>query len=218
MTHPLPKASAVDCHIPPRSDHTPTSLRGESVSYTHPFNQLDIPVLTQAVRHGDQRAFEQLYHAVFAPLYRYLLVCSSGKEQEVQEALQETLIRMARHMKGFDHASDLWNWIRCVGRNALTDQMRQIKRRPRCLPLAPDMDLVQAPTEQDPLGELTHHLDHCLHQLPHAEQTLIQGKYLEAKSHKTLAQEHGLTAKAIESRLARIRKKLKTLILKRLTP
>lgn len=218
MTHPLPKASAANCHAPPRSDHTPTSLRGESVSQPHPFNQLDIPVLTQAIRHGDQRAFEQLYHAVFAPLYGYLLVCSSGREQEVQEALQETLIRMARHMKPFGHATDLWNWIRCIGRRALIDQMRQIKRRSRCLSLASETELVQAPPEQDPLSELTHHLDHCLHQLPHAEQILIQGKYLEAKSHKTLAREHGLTAKAVESRLARIRKKLKTLILKRLTP
>jgi RNA polymerase sigma factor (sigma-70 family) len=218
MPHPLPKASAVNCHVPPRSDHALTSLRGGPVSYTHPFNQLDIPVLTQAVRRGDQRAFEQLYHAVFAPLYRYLLVCSSGKEQEVQDALQETLIRTARRMKRFDHATDLWNWIRCIGRHALIDQMRQIKRRPRCLSLASETDLIQAPPEQDPLSELTHHLDHCLHQLPHTERILIQGKYLEAKSHKTLAQEHGLTPKAVESRLARIRKKLKTFILKRLTP
>ena len=175
-------------------------------------------MLTEAVRRGDQRAFEQLYHAAFAPLYRYLLVCSSGKEQEVQEALQETLIRMARHMKRFDHAPDLWNWIRCVGRNALTDQMRQIKRRSKRLSLAYGMDLIQASSEQNPLSELAQHLDDCLLQLPHTERILIQGKYMGDKSHKALAQEHGLSAKAIESRLARTRKKLKTLILKRLSP
>ena len=41
-------------------------------------------------------------------------------------------------------------------------------------------------------------------------------KYLDTKTHKTLAQEHRLTPKAVESRLARIRKKLKDLLLKRL--
>lgn len=218
MTHPLPKASAVNRHVLPRGDDTVTSPGSEAASYTHPFNQLDIPALTEAIRQGDPRAFERLYHALFAPLYRYLLVCSGGKEQAVQEALQETLMRMARHMKPFDHGTDLWNWIRCIGRHALIDQMRRIKRRPRCLSLVPETDLVQTPPEQNPLIELTDHLDHCLRQLPHTERILIQGKYLEAKSHKTLAQEHGLTAKAVESRLARIRKKLKTLIVKRLTP
>lgn len=216
MTQPLSKVSAVNDPAARRSGHTRTSLRSGPPSPTHPFGELDITRLTRAVQRGDQGAFEPLYQAVFAPLYRYLLVCSSGREQEVQEALQETLMRVVCHMKGFDRGTDLWHWIRCIGRHALIDQMRQIKRHSTRLALASKTDLIQTPHEQDPVQELSHHLDHCLHQLAHAERALVQGKYMEAKSHKTLAQEHGLTAKAVESRLARIRKKLKTLMLKRL--
>ena len=62
----------------------------------------------------------------------------------------------------------------------------------------------------------TEHLGHCLNQLDPMEHALIQGKYLEDKSYATLAQEHGLTPKAVESRLGRIRQKLKTLMLARL--
>ncbi len=46
---------------------------------------------------------------------------------------------------------------------------------------------------------------------------MVEGKYLEGKSTKSLAAEYGLTPKGVESRLARTRKKLKTLILARLS-
>jgi RNA polymerase sigma-70 factor (ECF subfamily) len=182
----------------------------------NPCRELDVPALTVAIAQGDEGAFEQLYHAIFAPLYGYLLVCARGREQEVKEALQETLIRITRRMKPFKDSAGLWNWICCIGRNALIDQVRRSKRFSRRLSLPSEGHLVQE--EQDGLTELKTHLDHCLTQLSPAERALIQGKYLETKTHRILAQEHQLTPKAVESRLARIRKKLKTLMLKRLNP
>ena len=185
---------------------------------SNPYQGLDVPTLTAAICQGDERAFERLYHAIFIPLYGYLLVCAGGREQDVQEALQETLIRVARGMKPFAHGDSLWNWIRCIGRNALIDQVRRGKRFNRRLSLPSEADLAQDSAEQDSLAELKTQLDHCLTELSPAERALIQGKYLDRKSLKTLSQEHHMTPKAVESRLARIRKKLKTLMLKRLNP
>lgn len=214
MTNALPKAASDPSRQPQCSDHS--SLHGDRVIPVNPCHELDVPALTAAIRKGDQRAFEQLYHAIFLPLYGYLLVCARGREQEAQEALQEALIRIARHTKPFEDGAGLWNWIRCIGRNALIDQLRRGNRFDRRRSLPSETDLAQGQSEQDSLTELKIHLDHCLTQLSPAERALIEGKYLETKTYRVLAQEHQLTPKAVESRLARIRKKLKTLMLKRL--
>ena len=214
MTNALPNAASDRSKPPPHSDSS--SLWGRGVPPTNPCHELDVPALTAAISKGDQRAFEQLYHAVFAPLYSYLLVCARGREQEVQEALQESQIRITRKIKPFKDQAGLWNWIRCIARNALIDQLRNAKRSNRRVSFPSEADLIRERSEQDSLSELTTHLNHSLKQLPPIERALIQGKYLDTKTHKTLAQEHRLTPKAVESRLARIRKKLKDLLLKRL--
>jgi len=214
MTSALPNAASDRSKQVPHSDSR--SLCGGGVTPTNPCHELDVPALTAAICKGNQRAFEQLYHAIFTPLYGYLLVCAGGREQEVQEALQETLIRIARKMKPFKDRAGLWNWIRCIARNALIDQLRKAKRSRGRVFFPSEADLIRDRSEQECLTELKIHLDHCLDQLPPTERSLIQGKYLDTKTHKTLAQEHRLTPKAVESRLARIRKKLKDLLLKRL--
>ena len=192
------------------------SRRGESASNVHPFDGLDVSALTRSIKHGDHAAFTQLYQALFAPLYRYLLVCSRGQEHLAQEVLQETMIRLTQHMKAFDCPVNLWNWIRCIARNLLIDHLRKIQRRPYHRSLSEDINVIQQQSESHDLAEWIGHLHHCLNQLDPGEQSLIQGKYRQDKAHAILAREHGLTAKAVESRLARIRKKLKTLMLKRL--
>ena len=143
-------------------------------------------------------------------------MCAGGREQEVQEALQETLTRIARKMKPFKDQAGLWNWIRCIARNALIDQVRKAQRANRRASFPSEANFIRDRSEHASLTELKTHLNHCLDQLPPTERSLIQGKYLDTKTHKTLAREHRLTPKAVESRLVRIRKKLKTLLLKRL--
>ena len=215
MTPLLSKIFLVSSYSP-RPEDSCSSGRGESVSHIHPFDGLNVTVLTRSIKRGDHAAFTQLYQALFTPLYRYLLVCSRGQEHLAQEVLQETLIRLTQRMQAFDCPVDLWNWIRCMARNLLIDHLRKVKRRPLPHSLNDDIDVLQKHTERNDLDIWIEHLDHCLNQLDPMESSLIQGKYLDNKSYALLAREKGLTPKAVESRLARIRQKLKSLMLKRL--
>ncbi len=215
MAQPLPKDSFGN-QPSPRPDDACSSRRGESILQVHPFGDLDVTVLTRSIKRSDHAAFTQLYRALFTPLYRYLLVCCRGQEHLAQEVLQETMIRLTQRMQAFDCPVELWRWIRCMARHLLIDHLRKIQRRPVHQSLSEDLDWVQEQSEADGLAEWIEHLHHCLDQLDPEERSLIQGKYRQDKAHAILAKEHGVTAKAVESRLARIRKKLKTLMLKRL--
>ena len=79
-----------------------------------PQDLADISGLTRAIQRGDPAAFAQFYGVYFPRLYRYLLVSSGGWEEGVQEALQESMIRVVRHMKPFAAEADLWNWMRRI--------------------------------------------------------------------------------------------------------
>ena len=180
----------------------------------------DIPELTRAIKRGDHAAFEQFYGIYFPRLYRYLLVSSGGWEEGVQEALQESMIRVVRHMKPFTDEADLWNWLRRIARTALIDQVRRDRKSRRSvvpMSLADAREWVDRDAAADGSTELKHQLGLCLGELEQVERHLVEGKYLEGKSIKTLAAERCLTPKAVESRLARTRKKLKALILARLS-
>jgi len=179
----------------------------------------DISGLTRAIQRGDPAAFAQFYGVYFPRLYRYLLVSSGGWEEGVQEALQESMIRVVRHMKPFAAEADLWNWMRRIARTALIDQVRRDRRsRLSIVPLSQSdaAELTDRDSAEDGSVELRLQLHLCLAELQSVERHLVEGKYLEGKRTKILAAEHGLTPKAVESRLARIRKKLKTLLLARL--
>jgi RNA polymerase sigma-70 factor (ECF subfamily) len=55
-----------------------------------------------------------------------------------------------------------------------------------------------------------------LERLPSSDRTLIEAKYLQRRSTRELAEELGTTDKAVESRLARLREKLRSTVNSRL--
>jgi RNA polymerase sigma factor (sigma-70 family) len=165
---------------------------------------------------GDSEAFTAFYHAVFMRLYRYLLVCSGGDEPLVQEAMQETMVRVLRKIKPFDQATALWTWLCCVARSALIDQLRKEHSAKRRSVEPTVLDERPEPSQQDISCELYRCLDQSLDELDPVDRGLIEGKYFQGQTYQALALAWHLTPKAIESRLARIRKKLKERLLKRL--
>ena len=171
--------------------------------------------MTEARGRGREEAFNEFYDAYFSRLYRYLLVLAGGREEEVKDAMQETMIRVIRNMKPFHEERELWNWLRRIAKTALIDKARSKKRRDARFNLSSFVG--DWPGERtDESSILLEHLSHCLEKLEKEDRELIEGKYLGGKSYDDLAREHRLTARAVESRLGRIRKRLKALILERM--
>jgi RNA polymerase sigma factor (sigma-70 family) len=173
-----------------------------------------ILALTTAMAAGSEPAFDRFHDAYAEPLHHYLLARARGREDVARDALQETLLRVIRYVKPFHRESDLWNWVRRLAKTALVDQWRRLSRG-GCAEMGPAAEKEPARVE-DPTSALLDHLESCLGLLDEGDRRLVSGKYLDGKSVKRLAREEGTTAKAVESRLVRARKKLKTFILERL--
>lgn len=171
--------------------------------------------LTRHMTEGDEQAYRTFYDAYFNRLSRYLLVVAAGDEDAAREAMQSALVRVVRHIKVFPSDAVLWSWLTVLARSAFSDQNRKRRRYLAFLDRFTWHARAQQTASDDPqadvrLGAL---LEIGLGALPSDGRRLLEAKYFAHRSVREIAEELGLSEKAVESRLVRIRDKLKTAML-----
>lgn len=182
----------------------------------------DIAALTRGLVDGDEAAYRALHAAYFDRLLRYLLVVARGDEHAAREALQSAFVRVARHARPFAEESHLWSWLTVLARSALADQRRGRRRYLAFLDRftrhsAAHESAVSTPQALDDSAEqLGPILDAELAGIPGEDRALLEWKYRENQSVRAIAQRLDSTEKAVESRLARLRARIKTSLLARL--
>ena len=173
-----------------------------------------IAALTARMARGEEQAFREFYDSFFHRLFAYLLVVSRGEEDQAREALQNTLLRIVKNIRRFDDEAAFWSWLTVLGRSALIDEGRKRSRYfgllARFLRMRPAVPAVTAPEEESRLLSL---LDRCLGDLAQEDRDLLERKYFQHASVKEIAAALGYSEKAVDSRLVRLRKKLKETIL-----
>ena len=174
--------------------------------------------LTQGLVRGDETAYREFYRQYAPRLFRYLLVLIRGNEAAAREALQETLRRVVRHIRVFHDPEVFWSWLTVVARSALFDERRRERRYRGFLDRWRGHSEIQAdlgaagPASggEDRLEAL---LVKHLGLLRPEERELMERKYFQRDSVRDIATQLAVTEKTIESRLSRLRSKLKTAIL-----
>ncbi len=96
---------------------------------------------------GDERAAAELVQRHAAGLARYLAV-QGTPDDELEDLVQESLIRAFRALAGFRGGASFRTWLLTIGGNLLKDRRRQWKRR-HLIALSPDVP----DTSRDPGGE-----------------------------------------------------------------
>ena len=180
---------------------------------------LDVAVLTRRMKEGDETAYRTFYDAYYPRLWRYLLVVTAGDEEATVEALQSTLVRIVRHIKPFGDERAFWGWLTVLARTALSDQRRSRHRYLAFLDRFTRHAQVQDSLATEPAADtkLFSLLAINLAAMPSDERALLEAKYFEGRSVRDIAHGLGTSEKAIESRLTRLRRKLKIALLERLT-
>ena len=164
---------------------------------------------------GDETAYRKFYDGYFDRLLRYLLVVTGGDEEEAREALQLALVRVVRHVKTFETEEQFWSWLTVLARSALADESRKRRRYFAFL------DRFTRHQETGPFAmdngeadeQLRALLESKLTALPEDERQLVERKYILRQSVREIADGQQTTEKAVESRLSRVRRKLKDAVL-----
>jgi RNA polymerase sigma-70 factor (ECF subfamily) len=172
----------------------------------------DLRSLTQAIRRGDDAAFSRFYDLYSFRIYKRLLLMTRGDEATAREICQVVVIKMARRCEVFHDEAALWAWLCRVARNEFIDNLRSCKRRSADVPI--DLHMPELPDEAAYESALLEPLRNAMEALIPADRELLRSFYVDERSTKQLAAEMGQTPKAIESRLGRLRDKVKKSLLK----
>src|SRR5437899_9602743 len=172
--------------------------------------ELSLTQMTQRMRGGDDDAWLAFHRRYYLPLLRY--AGSRGNlRADCSEIMQLVYLRVARHIKSFEHEIDFWRWLTCVTRCVIVDHQRGIGRRASLLEKfahwqAGQGSAVGGGPERTNANAV---VVEAFAGLPPEDAQLLRLKYLEGWSVQQLAVEIGVTSKAIENRLARLRQRLR---------
>jgi RNA polymerase sigma factor (sigma-70 family) len=175
----------------------------------------DVAALTRRLVAGDEAAYRLFYHAYFDRLSRYLLVVTAGNEDATREALQETFRRVVRHIRVFTDETVFWSWLTVLARSARSDEGRKRRRYLAFLDRFTQHAAIEhtAANDETRIKDLNLILEQTLAGLPADERMLLEMKYFEHCSVREIAGRMQANEKAIESRLARVRQKLRHAVL-----
>jgi RNA polymerase sigma-70 factor, ECF subfamily len=166
--------------------------------------------MTKAAALGDETACRNFFNQFCDRLYRYLLVLSRGDQDLSRDLVSISMIKAVRTIRPMNTDADIWRWLTTIARNSFIDQLRKNRRMitkeiSHTLP-APDTD----ETLRDILNE-------SVNELSTEEREIIERYYYENESQTELAGAHQTSRKAVESRLGRIRQKLRAAVLRKLS-
>ena len=160
---------------------------------------------------------EQGLHALlvhYGPLMRYVIAPILRGPQEREECLSEVTMRVWEKIDTFQEERGSWNgWLTALTRHAALNHARRISRHGGAEALSEDPPSPKLTPEEVLLRqERQTALQAALGQLSTGERLLFYRKYYYLQSTAQIASELGLTERAVEGRLYRLKRQLRKLL------
>lgn len=161
----------------------------------------------------DERGMEALL-LHYGPLMRYIIAPILPDPQDREECLSEVSMRVWSRVAQFDPARGSWTaWLTAITRNTARNYHRSAQNRrdtqaiPESTP-APDA----SPEEAILQAERSAAVHNALGRLSPGDRALFYRKYYYLQSTAQIAAELGMTVRAVEGRLYRLKKQLRRML------
>lgn len=164
------------------------------------------------LQHDERGMDALLLHC--GPLMRYIIAPILPDPQDREECLSEVSMRVWSRIAQFDPARGSWNaWLTAITRNTARNYQRSAQHCPgtQAIPAgtpAPDA----SPEEAILQAERSAAVHNALGRLSPGDRALFYRKYYYLQSTAQIASELGMTARAVEGRLYRLKKRLRTML------
>lgn len=171
---------------------------------------------------GEEKALDDLMERHGAKLFHYLIRCLQN-EEESAELAQETFVRVYQNCGRFNLAQPFSQWLYAIATNLVKDRYRYRSRHRQVSLDAEDpetertvgenlVDGRSSPSESLELSERAEAVRRAIAALPEEFRIPLVLSEYEERSQIEIAKILGCTAKAVETRLYRARKRLHELL------
>jgi RNA polymerase sigma-70 factor (ECF subfamily) len=173
---------------------------------------------------GDEAAFRSLFDYAFPRLYRYALSRLDGDPEAARDVVQQAFCRAIERLDGYRGEAALYTWLFQVCRSALADHYRARGRERRVVTPLEDLpqvravlDTLAAPPIVEPetglwRSEVARLVQATVDALPDRYADVLEWKYVDGCSVRTIAERLGISDKAAESTLTRAREAFRAAI------
>ena len=167
--------------------------------------------LVHALQNRQNGAMEQ-FQTAYTPLLRYIIAPILSDERDREECLSDVLLRVWDSIGAFDPGrAALTTWLTHLARNAALNRRRGNERRRESGTLDEAMpDTADGPEQALLKTEAARALWAAVERLSRRDRELFLRKYYYYQPTAQIAAESGLTVRAVEGKLYRIRKHLQS--------
>jgi RNA polymerase sigma-70 factor (ECF subfamily) len=172
---------------------------------------IDVPAtLLERARRGEAAAFEQLYRSFERPVFT-LALRLTGRREEAQDVLQETMIKLLDRIAAFRGDSPFWGWLRQI---AVNEALMLMRRRGKFVVDGEFEEAALTDAEQmlPPRAADAAILGRALSELPGATRSVLWLYHAEGYTHEEIAGLTGRTISFSKSQLARGTRRLRALL------
>ena len=172
---------------------------------------IDVPAtLLARARRGEAAAYEQLYRSFERPVFT-LALRLTGRREEAQDVLQDTMMKLFDRIAEFRGDSPFWGWLRQI---AVNEALMLLRRRGRLLVEGEFDEAVLSDAEQmlPPRAADAAILGRALNDLPGATRSVLWLYHAEGYTHEEIAAAMGKSLSFSKSQLARGTRRLRVLL------
>lgn len=161
----------------------------------------------------DERGMEALL-LHYGPLMRYIIAPILPDPQDREECLSEVSMRVWSRVAQFDPARGSWTaWLTAITRNTARNYQRSAQHRPGTQSIPEGTPAPGASPEEAILqAERSAAVHNALGRLSPGDRALFYRKYYYLQSTAQIASELGMTVRAVEGRLYRLKKQLRRML------
>ncbi|HEX8433429.1 MAG TPA: sigma-70 family RNA polymerase sigma factor [Longimicrobium sp.] len=195
----------------------------DPVSVREQLKQLDDSGVVAAFLAGEKRAFGELVERYQNRLLNFVYR-TTGDRERAEDLVQETFIRIYRHLHRFDQSKKFSTWAYTIASNLAKNELRNRSRNPLVLfqTLRKNWDADTRPLEwedntyrPDDLFRKRHLkslVDSAVEQLPEHHRSVFVLREMEGKTYEEIAEITGANLGTVKSRLNRARNNFAQLI------
>lgn len=150
----------------------------------------------------------------YGPLMRYIIAPILQNSQDQEDCLSEVAMRVWEKIEQFNQERGSWNaWLTAITRNAALNYTRDTRRHNRVEEIPDDTPSPEpSPEELIIQKERQAAVNHALSQLSPKDRMLFYRKYYYLQPTAQIASELGMTERAVEGKLYRLKKQLRKML------
>jgi RNA polymerase sigma-70 factor, ECF subfamily len=189
---------------------------GEALEHRKQLGELTDSEVVRAFLDGDQRAFGELVRRYDNRLLNFVYR-TVGDRERAQDLVQETFVRVYRHLGRFDQSKKFSTWVYTIASNLAKNELRNRSRNPLVLfqtikknweadhrPLEWE-DTQYKPDDLFRKRHLKEKVEEAVAQLPEHHRIVFVLRELEGKTYEEIAEITGCNLGTVKSRLNRAR-------------